>query len=1245
MRRSLVFDELTLVGADLVLERGTDGGWAVQAMDVGTRPDRAPATDAAPPTSTSGAGGSGADPGTTGTDGLRWLFDARRVGLLDTRLALVDAGGERLLELDALDLRVENDAGTHRMRLETRLPSALGGDVELGIDFASGMRDAVARRATGRFQARADDLSAGAVAALVGAVAGGGGARLADGPLDARVTAELWGRLDAGAVEALTGRVRAEGVRAANDPDGPVLLDALDVPLRLERPGTGETADGADGADGPGWTLVADGTVASRGDARATLDVLRAGRSAPSAGLVLEAAGSDAPIDLVAALPLALTGGRFAGLDPRGTLDGWSATLRAGEGLAGLDVALRASALATSAAGPVPGVDALDVRLDIERGRGRVNLSPADADGVTIDAPRLDADRLVVDALDAELELDLRPAGAAAFRLRGPVALETGGLDLSARVALALETGRSPRLDLSGRFDLADVASVAALLPDRRLGSDTVAWFGSALRGGRATNGELLLSGRLADFPFDAGEGVFRVGADVAGVDLDWLPGWPAARDLAGTVRVEGASVAGDVRSGRVAGLGLTQGSWRIEDLARAGLALELSGSAALPELLGFANTGPLADLLEPALGDVRGTGRADLDLAVSVPLSGAAARRDGPLAVDGTVFLDGNDVSFGRARLDLEGAVGAVGFDEAGFRTHRLRGRWLGRPLVVDATTSGEGAARAARVTARGTLEARDVLAHYEIPLDGFVAGASRWRAELVVPFDGATLAERGIALEATSDLAGTALELPAPLGKPAAPALPLALRTAFFPDVETVRWSVRAGDALVAHADVGTDGMSALALGLGGVEASVAGEPGVRIDGRADVLALDRWAEALGQLIDALPAEAGGAPEPILAVSGGLEIGELTLFDAPLGPARLRLNTDPRYLNAALDNERLRGNARWPRLQGPEALPALVRLARVDGAVVDALLDSDERPDSPDSPDSPDLSGEPPGGPDPRELPPLRVRVASLGWEAATVRNLVLRTEPDVAGLRIDALGFTHANLQLLGEGYWRVADPQGTGSGPPGLQRTALSLVLQSGNFGAGLADVGLPGLLAGGAGRATARVGWPGPAWGLALETLGGALEFELDDGLVVPLDPGAGKLIGLLAFQALPRRLDLDFSDVTDDGLAFSSLTGRAGIEDGVVDASLVRLRGPVGVIDVTGTTDLVGQTLDQRVTVLPRVSAALPVIGAIAGGASAGIGVLLAGGVLKALGVDLDRIGLREFALGGTWDEPTFEPR
>ena len=82
------------------------------------------------------------------------------------------------------------------------------------------------------------------------------------------------------------------------------------------------------------------------------------------------------------------------------------------------------------------------------------------------------------------------------------------------------------------------------------------------------------------------------------------------------------------------------------------------------------------------------------------------------------------------------------------------------------------------------------------------------------------------------------------------------------------------------------------------------------------------------------------------------------------------------------------------------------------------------------------------------------------------------------------------------------------------------------------------------------------------------------------------------------------------------------------------------MRGPIGVIDITGNSNLVERSYNQKISVLPRITGALPLIGIISAGATGGISALLAGPVLKALGINLDKVGLTEFSLDGPWDSP-----
>ena len=55
--------------------------------------------------------------------------------------------------------------------------------------------------------------------------------------------------------------------------------------------------------------------------------------------------------------------------------------------------------------------------------------------------------------------------------------------------------------------------------------------------------------------------------------------------------------------------------------------------------------------------------------------------------------------------------------------------------------------------------------------------------------------------------------------------------------------------------------------------------------------------------------------------------------------------------------------------------------------------------------------------------------------------------------------------------------------------------------------------------------------------------------QAEDGQFLEIEPGVGKLIGLMSLQALPRRITLDFRDVFSKGFQFDRITaGGAGRE-------------------------------------------------------------------------------------------------
>jgi len=75
-------------------------------------------------------------------------------------------------------------------------------------------------------------------------------------------------------------------------------------------------------------------------------------------------------------------------------------------------------------------------------------------------------------------------------------------------------------------------------------------------------------------------------------------------------------------------------------------------------------------------------------------------------------------------------------------------------------------------------------------------------------------------------------------------------------------------------------------------------------------------------------------------------------------------------------------------------------------------------------------------------------------------------------------------------------------------------------------------------------------WRGAPDDFSYATLDGKLRLDTGKGQFLKIEPGIGKLLGILSLQALPKHVTLDFTDVFSEGFAFDSITGTAQIRQG-----------------------------------------------------------------------------------------------
>ncbi|MBX2824194.1 MAG: TIGR02099 family protein [Gammaproteobacteria bacterium] len=1201
---SMHINDVTIIGANLSLEYFGNSEFRISSNPFNEDPAASTPAD------------------TSTLDVPSWLFNARRVGLLHSRVKLLDRERGIDYQIDNLNVRAENDADFHQLRIDLQLPEQLGKTLEIGVDL-TGDSDAL-EQSTGRFYSNATDLQIQDWMNI-----------WPDRLVSARGVSdlEIWGEWGKQRLQSLRGRVDGHHVEmvAGNNGKSSAEQQAVlaatggasypsfesDFTWRRQNKGWRLEIDKLN-FDHAGRFNQIDGALITRQESDTENNLRITGR-----GELLDIGALSRLLATFERVPVLAPVARYAsGAMMRGDLQNWEIDAVVGEGEPSLNVSAKLVDFAMNSYQRFPGIKNLSGTVELAENRGRINL---DATDLVIQHRRVFPEPLSLARVEGLIDLDLTDDRSL---------LRTNGLRVSddallsiADIHLFREQGKLG-YEVNAAYGLDDIATAKRYLPLGLMRPRLVQWLKAAPQSGELKDGHLTLRGYAGEQPWKSADGHFSAEYSLSNATLNFRPGWPALTDADGKLRFTGQSLTFTGQGGQIASTNLTGLTGRIENFRQPVLKLESTLDGTLQSLLDFANDGPLKNTLAPAFAQTRGSGVTTMKLATAIPLRPKRFRTPEELfSVRGRIALPGNRLRFDRYDLDLQAVSGEIDFTESGVSFDSVNAEFLDTPVSMFAETGSEGSGRRTDIRMTGLFHADRVLAHYGIPGAEFVEGPAQWRVQLQIPHPRADGTLRPVRLTAWSDLIGSAVNLPVPLTKGAGNARALSVATRFSRS-STQRWDIKYDTLMQARLHTMRGGaLKSMSLALGKAELHEEPESGIRVDGDVNAMAFDGWIKTIDQIIES--ASKPGTPKKIQPVYADVRTGQLLVGNQLTGSARLRVNTDNNNINASLSSQHLRGNIRFPREHWQESKPVRTRISFVDQKFITALATSGAGP-----------AGEPI---DPTGLPRIEAHVAELRYDSFVFENIGLRTEPTASGLLITALGFANDSSQLVGEGHWSLKDPQGLNPALKGQQDTRLDLKFQSDNLGKAMASMGYSDAMADGRGAMSLNLSWSGPAYKLDVPSLDGKLSIRFKDGQLLRVEPGAAKLIGLFALQEIPRRLSLDFRDVVKDGLDFGEINGDITIAQGVATTHLLQLDGPIGVVDITGVSDLKTRTLNQKVQVLPRVSAALPILGLLSGGATAGIGALLATPVLKRLGIDFDRLGLTEYTLTGGWENPVIE--
>ncbi len=94
--------------------------------------------------------------------------------------------------------------------------------------------------------------------------------------------------------------------------------------------------------------------------------------------------------------------------------------------------------------------------------------------------------------------------------------------------------------------------------------------------------------------------------------------------------------------------------------------------------------------------------------------------------------------------------------------------------------------------------------------------------------------------------------------------------------------------------------------------------------------------------------------------------------------------------------------------------------------------------------------------------------------------------------------------------------------------------------------------------------------------------------------------GAARLLGLFSLDSIIRKMQLDFSDVFDKGMAFDSISGSGELSQGIFVTNNIKMDAVAGEMTIKGLADLNTRTVDAEVNFVPDITSGIPVLTAFA---------------------------------------------
>ncbi len=707
---------------------------------------------------------------------------------------------------------------------------------------------------------------------------------------------------------------------------------------------------------------------------------------------------------------------------------------------------------------------------------------------------------------------------------------------------------------------------------------------------------------------------------DFENADLNYHPDWPGLTEVKSLLVVDDVDVEAEVYSGKLfeSEIARAQVSVKPNPEGKGGF-LRVVG-----DLNGDASDGLRVLLESPihrAIGSSMDTWAFSGPISTQLDLAVPLVKDEAGLRQSVRVDLQSTQITMNNLRLDAEKLSGQVFYsDKRGLRAKKLSASLWDFPIEVDISSPevAQGGRRT-RVEVAGDVAVGALESWTGLRELSFLEGRSPFELRLDIPSPAESSPHNAL-LDVRSSLAGISLDLPAPYRKSSEESLPLTLSAKVTGSL--IDYDIRLKDRAhgLFHVDDGQLRAATLALGA---EALPTEMGTFAINGEVSRIEFGEWLPVFKRYQSLRPetenpdAQAAMRQTLDLAFSEfryeGFSIDGLDLEGVRAADSWI-LNLNSQMTAGKLevfdDSEKpLEFDLAFVRLPASESSEEGVNkdvLADIDlSKFVAFSFATDEFSVGPES-------------------------YGSWSFHLSPNENAVNLSHifGSIRGMQVEG-GEPGSGATMR----WSQAE---------GQHRSQFLGQVKMGNLSDAMAEWGQPRLLESKRALLDADLSWLGSPANFGLTTMSGLLDVDVEKGR---FNRGAGvdgnpllRLMGLLNFDTLVRRLKLDFSDVVNSGMAYDSIQSKMNFEAGnLYLVEPLSVLTPSSKMQLAGTINLIDETLDASLVATLPVGNNIAFWAAFAAGLPAAAGVYVASKIFEK---QIDQLSSLSYSLKGTWAEP-----